>query len=342
MLLFFLLVASACPFVLVGPSPRWAPLRAEKDPVSQALIRKLERIELSRETEAPGVIDIGESTAYEPRDGRTPWAVVHFVGGAGLGTVPGAAYGYLLGAIADAAGVGVVATPYDLGLDHYESLRDVQAKFDAALKALKAQRAWEATKVFGLGHSLGAKLLLLSDDGRYDKVVAVAANNMGVADSAKLLKEFLIALGGDDDEAGASSSPTKNKNAALDGLFDLVGMAAAAAGVDVVPSPAETLNRLLGATDVAFLAFDGDALDSTDQLADALPNRPDVVRLPGGHLSCVYIAAPFAVGSPAAVQDVTDAIARALQIVNPPAPPTLLSPAKDDDDDDDDHTQQHR
>jgi len=254
-----------------------------------------------------------ERVTFEPRDGRRPWGVVHFVGGAALGSFPAAAYGYLLSSLADVAGVGCVATPYDVDLDHNGLAAAVSSKFDVALERLRAERAWpdggDDRVVFGLGHSLGAKLLLLSDDSRYARVVSLAGNNFGLADSAKLVKAFL-------DTVSPPTAPTPASS-----LLDFAAMAASMTGLEVRPTPAETLDRIrASSTHVTFVAFDDDNLDSTDQLRQALASEEEdeeddesAIRLPGGYLSCVYIA-PFNVGDPAVVQDVARAIAKALQL----------------------------
>ena len=49
---------------------------------------------------------------------RARVGVVHFVGGAVLGSYPHIAYDAFLRRLGDDAGVVVVATPYELGVDH--------------------------------------------------------------------------------------------------------------------------------------------------------------------------------------------------------------------------------
>lgn len=60
------------------------------------------------------------------------WGVVHFTGGAVLGSYPHIAYDAMLSELAEKSGLMVVATPYDLGTDH-DSIKDaVSAKLARA------------------------------------------------------------------------------------------------------------------------------------------------------------------------------------------------------------------
>ena len=52
----------------------------------------------------------------------TPWAVVHFVGGAGLGSAPQLCYNSLWADVCDRANVAVIATPYDVKAQVYVRL----------------------------------------------------------------------------------------------------------------------------------------------------------------------------------------------------------------------------
>lgn len=51
------------------------------------------------------------------------WGVVHFTGGAVLGSYPHIAYDAMLSELCDTSGLMVVATPYDLGTDH-DAIKD--------------------------------------------------------------------------------------------------------------------------------------------------------------------------------------------------------------------------
>ena len=95
-----------------------------------------------------------------------PWGVIHFIGGAVLGTYPHIAYNELFTRVCRESGIAVVATPYDVGLDHQQLSRDAATAFDATLKACQTRYGWsEAMPVFALGHSLGGKLQVYEAKG---------------------------------------------------------------------------------------------------------------------------------------------------------------------------------
>ena len=91
-----------------------------------------------------------------------PWAAVHFVGGAGFGVAPQITYDYLLSSLCRRIGVAVIATPYDLGTDHWSISSKVFSSFDTALEGLKERGAiGQNAPTYRIGHSLGALI------GRY-------------------------------------------------------------------------------------------------------------------------------------------------------------------------------
>jgi hypothetical protein len=91
------------------------------------------------------------------------WGALHFTGGAVLGSYPHICYDALLGSLADASGLLVIATPYDLSTDHDGIAAAVAGKLRSALGAVAAREGLSpgALPLFGLGHSLGAKLQVL-------------------------------------------------------------------------------------------------------------------------------------------------------------------------------------
>ena len=98
----------------------------------------------------------------------------------------------------DSSGLIVVATPYDLGTDHDALAAAAAGKLRGALAAVAAREGYSLTALplFGLGHSLGAKLQLLCACAaggaglRYQAQVLVAFNNASAADSVKLVEKF--------------------------------------------------------------------------------------------------------------------------------------------------------
>jgi len=296
-----------------------------EDELATALVRKLRTAE-----DTGQYLEIEDSLIFEP--GRPPWGCIHFVGGAGLGTVPGAVYSELLQRLADVTGLGCVATPYELSLDHYAASYETRRKLDAALVAAHKTRDWpqansDSFPIFGLGHSLGAKLLLLQLDNHfYNRIVCCAPNNFGIQDSARLFRSFLLALNG--------KNENYDDNTLWQNVLDVALSAAQLAGVQVEPDPETTLqflSRSANSVDynktelITFLSFIDDRLDSTNDLYDALGNRrqlkKNVYRLAGGHLECVY-APQFGLGSISALDLVINMIYRAL--TDPPPGPSLL------------------
>ena len=85
-----------------------------------------------------------EAYVFEP-EGPVE-GVAHFIGGAALGTFPQVAYKALLTRVAQRCGVAVVATPFDLGLDHdavaYALLLMAYALWDSEPVDLTPAHAW--------------------------------------------------------------------------------------------------------------------------------------------------------------------------------------------------------
>ena len=73
---------------------------------------------------------------------RTPpgraWGVVHFIGGAVLGSYPHIAYDAFLAQMCDDAGVVMIATPYELGTNHTKISAECQRLLGAAWGAAGA------------------------------------------------------------------------------------------------------------------------------------------------------------------------------------------------------------
>lgn len=296
-LVLFLAVGASCFHVRVGcPQRKSVVVRSDAgdDPATRQLLRVLEDASEDKRSSG-GVRDEYGTVVYKPSYGNS-WGAVHFVGGAAFGTYPDLAYGLLLSRLSERTGVTCVATPFDLSLDHFEASRSVDIAFRRALDD-------DMSKVFGLGHSLGSKLLLLlqaEDETKYDSLTLVASNNFGLAESARLASTFLEAV--------------NNEEPAWTGLLDLALAAAASAGFDVSPSPRDTLDIVQSISDIdaTFISFADDQLDSSADLVDALRTPVEdgvkAVQLAGGHLNPVYIP-NLGLGSIDAVDALVDAIA---------------------------------
>ena len=148
---------------------------------------------------------IGECDVLLPEEGTPCTGLVHFVGGALVGAAPRQAYSPFLEAIAVGTGLGIVATPVQglTGLDHWGAASEVLLRWCAAKRELDAalfvrgDPSTDTLPTVGLGHSLGAKLLvLLGSDAKMIEVlgpraanVLIAYNNFAAAESIPLLEQ---------------------------------------------------------------------------------------------------------------------------------------------------------
>jgi hypothetical protein len=148
---------------------------------------------------------IGECDVLLPEEGTPCTGLVHFVGGALVGAAPRQAYSPFLEAVAVGTGLGIVATPVQglTGLDHWGAASEVLLRWCAAKRELDAalfvrgDPSTDTLPTVGLGHSLGAKLLvLLGSDAKMIEVlgpraanVLIAYNNFAAAESIPLLEQ---------------------------------------------------------------------------------------------------------------------------------------------------------
>lgn len=91
-----------------------------------------------------------------------PRAVIHFLGGAFVGTAPNLAYRWLLTELGQ-RGYAIIATPFSNSLDHQALARQALNRFDTAYDRLRQQNRLPQgyLPIYGLGHSLGSKIQLL-------------------------------------------------------------------------------------------------------------------------------------------------------------------------------------
>ncbi len=275
---------------------------------------RLQRADLARRAEGgtAGWQEVGGAWVRTP-PGRA-WGVLHFTGGAVLGGFPHLCYDAMLSALSDASGLLVVATPYDLGTDHEAIAQAAAGKLSAALGAVCAREGYAlgALPLFGCGHSLGAKLQLLLACGatpglRYEAQALVAFNNASAADSVKLVEKFARELlrSRASSATGSASADARMFDTLLRSMPAIGAMAeraAAAAGLEFVPNPAETLSRArqrYAPRRCLLLKYDDDELDQNAELlatlqaarpsATAAAAPPDVARRAGNHLSPVVL-----------------------------------------------------
>jgi len=160
--------------------------------------------------------------------------------------------------------------------------------------------------LFGLGHSLGAKLqtlLAAGGDLRYAAQVFVAFNNASATDSVRLLEKFARALLAERGSSGggANAAMFDTLLRAMPAVGAAAERAAAAAGLEFTPAPAETLSRVRErfATPRALLVrFENDELDQNTELLFAMQKRSEgsgsprvtAVLRAGNHLTPVTIS----------------------------------------------------
>lgn len=115
------------------------------------------------QTVGEGAEGLAAPVAVVPKEkNKKQPAVVHFLGGALVGAVPKATYGYLITELAS-RGFAVVAGSYALTFDHRTSANAVAKQRDDALEVLGIKRQVDdgEVPVFAIGHSNGALLQTL-------------------------------------------------------------------------------------------------------------------------------------------------------------------------------------
>ena len=195
-------------------------------------------------------VRIAECDVLLPPPGELCSGIVHFVGGALVGTAPKAAYSAFLEDISDATGACVVCTACTglTGLDHWQAASEVMLRWCAAESEIRSSLAardggLDATRlpVVGLGHSLGAKLLvLLHADPKMAQTVGARCANALVSYnsySAQRSIPLLQQATGLADAARASglASAAAPAVSSLGGLGETLG-AGASAGLSALAS----------------------------------------------------------------------------------------------------------
>ncbi|CAN0400681.1 unnamed protein product [Pylaiella littoralis] len=247
--------------------------------------------------------EIGNADVLVPKDVDYPLGVVHFVGGQGVGVFPRNTYGALLEGLVD-AGFLVVATRVRLNEFNHDALAcDVARDFRVAyrdVEALYGRAAMARIPLFGVGHSLGAKVHVLLNC--YPEVVDVARrrkanviisfNNFPASESVPFINE-LRELGLSMGDLGSLGDNLSGIAKAVAGIPLMSGFAmqaeewapkaAAAVGSalsdvpqEFNPSPQTTWDLLTDRYSVRnnlVLQFKRDTIDQSPQLAETLFNR---------------------------------------------------------------------
>lgn len=146
--------------ILIQASLQWA-VRPAKD----AFRRRLVLFQSSEQESSVDKFGNWEEIEgnYVLKPSRTqPRGIVHFLGGALVGAVPCVSYRYLLERLAD-EGYLIVATPFNVSLDHLQVCDSVIERFDVTRASLAQtyEKTCKTIPVIGLGHSYGALLHVL-------------------------------------------------------------------------------------------------------------------------------------------------------------------------------------
>jgi hypothetical protein len=127
---------------------------------------------------------------------KQPLGIIHFLGGAFVGSTPNLTYRWLLEQLAK-EGYVIIATPFVSTLDHASIARSVLNRFESILERLQAENilSQRYLPIYGIGHSMGCKLHLLI--GSFYLVeragnILISFNNYPIRRSIPLVEQFAI------------------------------------------------------------------------------------------------------------------------------------------------------
>lgn len=200
-----------------------------------------------------------------------PVGIVHFLGGAFVGTAPQLTYKWLLEQLAD-AGYAVITTPFVNTFDHLAIARQVLNRFENILERLQNARQLPYLPVYGVGHSMGCKIHLLINslfNVKRAGNILMSYNNFPVKRSVPFLDQV-------------DSIPFLEKldlNRSIDNF-------------EFTPSPAETNEIITTSYQTRrnlLIQFENDTIDQTSDLSPILLDRfPNMVvsrKIAGNHLT---------------------------------------------------------
>ena len=194
---------------------------------------------------------------------QEPKAIVHFLGGAFVGTLPNLSYRWLLEQLGQ-QGYIIIATPFINTFDHMTIARNVLNRFESILDRLKATKAIarEYLPIYGMGHSMGCKLhLLIGSLFKVDRAgnILVSFNNYPASRAIPFGEQLKI-----DRTLNLEFSPTPTETNEL------------------ILKSYQTRRNLL-------VRFDNDDIDQTAGLNPILqqrfPEMVSILTLPGNHLT---------------------------------------------------------
>lgn len=192
-----------------------------------------------------------------------PVGVIHFLGGAFVGTAPQLTYKWLLEQLA-AEGYAIITTPFVNGFDHLAIARQVLNRFENILERLQNsnQLGYRYLPIYGVGHSMGCKIhLLIGSLFNVQRAgnVLMSYNNFPVKKSIPFFEQF---------------DPDNTIN------------------FEFTPSPLETNEIIQTSYQIRrnlLIQFNNDTIDQTPDLTPILIERfPDMVatlNLTGNHLT---------------------------------------------------------
>jgi hypothetical protein len=194
---------------------------------------------------------------------RHPIGIIHFLGGAFVGTAPNFTYRWLLENLAK-AGYAMIATPFVNTLDHHAIARSVLNRFESILDRLEKNSSLNtgSLPIYGIGHSMGCKLhLLIGSLYEVERAgnVLISFNNFPIRRAIPLIEPLKI-------------DTTLN--------------------LEFTPSPEETNQLIAEGYEVRrnlLIRFNNDDIDQTINLNPILqyrfPEMISLLTLPGNHLT---------------------------------------------------------
>ncbi|MGK7926184.1 MAG: DUF1350 family protein [Spirulina sp.] len=192
-----------------------------------------------------------------------PKGIVHFLGGAFIGTAPHLTYRWLLEQLAN-MGFAVITTSFLNTFDHGAIARDVLNRFETIRDRLYDRKILKNTAlpIYGLGHSLGCKLhLLMGSLYEVERAgnILISYNNFPVDRSIPFAEQLQL-------------TPTFN--------------------LEFTPSPEETNELIIKEYKTRrnfLIKFRRDSIDQTYDLHPILqarfPNMVSLKILPGTHIT---------------------------------------------------------
>ncbi len=217
---------------------------------------------------------------------RQPIAIIHFLGGAFVGTAPSVTYRWLLAELGK-QGYGIITTPFVNTLDHAAIARSVLNRFENILERLQTRNALSRgyLPIYGMGHSMGCKLHLLigslHDVERAGNIL-MSFNNYPVRQAIPGAEQF-------------AQLDLTNLNKLFNSVkqqFDIKTNLNLDLNLEFSPSPAETLDLITEHYEVRrnlLIKFRNDEIDQTltlnPLLRDRFNNMTAFCQLPGNHLT---------------------------------------------------------